>query len=114
MTPMDFDPIALVASYTKNNPGWTTPRESAPVNEHSGTTVEHRSRQQKWHNQEDGSRGWAMIDGKVTDVFVCGKHRKGDDHMICVMPVDGEVKRIWVDIDQFSRRKGRLKNASRK
>lgn len=109
MPTIDFDPQALVQSYTKNNPGWWTPKNGGAINVHSGVTVEHRNRQQKWHKQKEGSRGWALIDGKMVDVFVCGKHRDGDNHMICVMPVDGEVRKVWVDIDQFSRRKGMIK-----
>lgn len=104
-----LDHRAFVAEFTKNNPVWWTPRESKPVDAHSGVAVEYKSRQQKWRKVQVGERGFAFVDGEIIEVYVLGKERLDDRFSVIVMPaLRVRAKRHTVDIDHYSRARGRL------
>lgn len=98
----------LVERYTKRNPNWWTPRESKPVDAHSGVAVEYKSRQQKWRKVQVGERGFAIVNASIIEVYVFGKHRADDRFEVCVMPALKANERFSVDIDHYSRARGRL------
>lgn len=105
---LGFDPIALSKAMNAKHPGWWTPRESKPVDSHSGVLVEYKSKQQKWRKVQAGEKGFALVHGAIIDVYVHSKERRDDKFTLVVMPTL-RAERYDVDIDHYSRARGRLK-----